>query len=81
MANKTSFICKTCGAQHSKWQGQCNSCKEWNTLFEEVIEKKKEKNWNRNSSNSKTNKSIQLEKINVDLTRNNKAYLDAKEFP
>ena len=66
MANKTSFICKTCGAQHSKWQGQCNSCKEWNTLFEEVIEKKKEKNWNRNSSNSKTNKSIQLEKINVD---------------
>ena len=66
MANKTSFICKTCGAQHSKWQGQCNSCKEWNTLFEEVIEKKKEKNWNRNSSNSKTNKAIQLEKINVD---------------
>ena len=66
MANKTSFICKTCGAQHSKWQGQCNSCKEWNTLFEEVIEKKKEKNWNRNSSNSKTNKSIQLKKINVD---------------
>ena len=43
MANKTSFICKTCGAQHSKWQGQCNSCKEWNTLFEEVLKRKKKR--------------------------------------
>tara|TARA_B100000780_G_scaffold69735_1_gene46306 strand:+ start:1872 stop:3227 length:1356 start_codon:yes stop_codon:yes gene_type:complete len=66
MSIKTSFFCKTCGGQHSKWQGQCNSCKEWNTLFEETIEKKKEKNWNRNSVNSKTNKSIQLKKINID---------------
>lgn len=66
MSIKTSFFCKTCGGQHSKWQGQCNSCKEWNTLFEETIEKKKEKNWNRNSVNLKTNKSIQLKKINID---------------
>ena len=66
MSIKTSFFCKICGGQHSKWQGQCNSCKEWNTLFEETIEKKKEKNWNRNSVNSKTNKSIQLKKINID---------------
>jgi NADP-reducing hydrogenase subunit HndB len=33
---KTSFYCQNCGAQHSKWQGQCSSCKEWNTLVEEV---------------------------------------------
>ena len=66
MSIKTSFFCKICGGQHSKWQGQCNSCKEWNTLFEETIEKKKEKNWNRNSVNLKTNKSIQLKKINID---------------
>lgn len=36
---KTSFFCQNCGAQHAKWQGQCNTCKEWNTLVEEVIEK------------------------------------------
>ena len=66
MGAKTSFFCKTCGTQHSKWQGQCNSCKEWNTLVEEMIEKKKEKNWNLKSSHTKTNKSIQLQKINVD---------------
>ena len=63
MAVKTSFFCKACGMQHSKWQGQCNSCKEWNTLFEELIENKKEKNWNKNSFGLQTNRSIQLENI------------------
>ena len=42
---KTSFFCKKCGTQHAKWQGQCNSCKEWNTLSEEVIEKSTKKVW------------------------------------
>ena len=36
---KTSFFCQNCGAQYSKWQGQCNSCKEWNTIVEEIIQK------------------------------------------
>ena len=36
---KTSYCCQNCGAQHSKWLGQCSSCKEWNTLIEEVIKK------------------------------------------
>ncbi|NJW52937.1 DNA repair protein RadA [Salinimicrobium oceani] len=42
---KTSFYCQNCGAQHSKWQGQCNSCKEWNTLVEEVLEKADKQGW------------------------------------
>jgi len=36
---KTTFFCQNCGAQHAKWQGQCTSCKEWNTIAEEVIQK------------------------------------------
>ena len=36
---KTFYCCQNCGAQHSKWLGQCSSCKEWNTLVEEVIKK------------------------------------------
>jgi len=36
---KTTFFCQNCGAQFSKWQGQCTSCKEWNTIAEEVIQK------------------------------------------
>lgn len=36
---KIFYCCQNCGAQHSKWLGQCSSCKEWNTLVEEVIKK------------------------------------------
>ncbi|MCH1538647.1 MAG: DNA repair protein RadA [Flavobacteriaceae bacterium] len=42
---KTTFFCQKCGTPHAKWQGQCNGCKEWNTLVEEVVEKPKEKGW------------------------------------
>ena len=42
---KTLYYCQNCGAQHSKWQGQCNSCREWNTLVEEVIQKSEKKPW------------------------------------
>ena len=42
---KTIFYCQNCGAQHSKWQGQCNSCKEWNTLVEEVISNATPSRW------------------------------------
>ena len=34
---KTSFFCQNCGSSFAKWQGQCNSCKSWNTIVEEVI--------------------------------------------
>ncbi len=33
---KSIYICQSCGAKHVKWQGQCNSCGEWNTLVEEL---------------------------------------------
>jgi DNA repair protein RadA/Sms len=42
---KTTYYCQNCGAQFAKWQGQCSSCKKWNTLVEEVVEKKNEKTW------------------------------------
>ena len=29
---KTAYVCEDCGAEFSKWQGQCNACKAWNTL-------------------------------------------------
>lgn len=41
----TVFYCQNCGGQHPKWQGQCSSCKEWNTLVEEVIQKPDQKDW------------------------------------
>ncbi len=40
---KTAFFCQNCGTHYPKWLGQCGSCKEWNTLIEEVIENPKKK--------------------------------------
>ncbi|MEW7867766.1 DNA repair protein RadA [Aeromonas diversa] len=32
--NKTAYVCSECGADFSRWQGQCTECKEWNTITE-----------------------------------------------
>lgn len=40
MKVKTLFFCSQCGASSPKWMGKCPSCGEWNTLHEEVVEKK-----------------------------------------
>ena len=34
MKTKTAFVCNDCGADYSKWQGQCGECGAWNTLSE-----------------------------------------------
>ncbi|MBQ4301203.1 MAG: AAA family ATPase, partial [Lachnospiraceae bacterium] len=36
----TVFFCQNCGNEYSKWMGQCPACKEWNTLVEEIVDKK-----------------------------------------
>jgi len=33
---KTSFVCQSCGAVHSKWSGKCEACGGWNTISEEA---------------------------------------------
>jgi DNA repair protein RadA/Sms len=35
---KTAYVCNQCGAEHTKWQGQCEACGAWNTLSEFVVE-------------------------------------------
>ena len=47
---KTTFFCQNCGAQFAKWQGQCTSCKEWNTIAEEVIQKAEKVSWDTNTA-------------------------------
>ncbi len=34
---KTVYICNECGYESAKWMGQCQGCRKWNTLSEEVI--------------------------------------------
>ena len=33
-APKTAYVCNDCGAEYSRWQGQCSACKAWNTISE-----------------------------------------------
>ena len=32
--NKNAFVCTDCGSEYSRWLGQCNDCKAWNTISE-----------------------------------------------
>jgi len=51
---KKAFFCQSCGAQNPQWQGQCNVCKAWNTLVEEIIEKETPKEWVSDASQQNT---------------------------
>ena len=46
---KTTFVCNDCGSNFPKWQGQCTSCKSWNSISEEVILKPKNNSWEKNN--------------------------------
>lgn len=35
---RTAYVCNECGAEFSKWQGQCTECNAWNSLSEIVLE-------------------------------------------
>ena len=50
---KTTYFCQHCGSQYAKWQGQCSSCKQWNTIVEEVVQKPEKNDWKLMTSTSK----------------------------
>ncbi|MHB1101314.1 MAG: DNA repair protein RadA [Devosia sp.] len=35
---KTSYVCQSCGAVAARWQGRCESCGEWNSIVEEIVD-------------------------------------------
>ena len=70
---KTAFFCQNCGTQYAKWVGQCSSCKQWNTVVEEVVQKEDKKSWNTNSSpSSKSNKPLKI----ADITNNSEVRIN-----
>ena len=50
---KTTFFCQNCGNQYAKWQGQCNACKNWNTIVEELIQKPEKHDWKPSNTTTK----------------------------
>jgi DNA repair protein RadA/Sms len=74
---KSAFYCQNCGAQYSKWQGQCNSCKSWNTIAEELIQTSKKGDWKSGSKQDKQRISKPLKISEIDTTKNPR--LDSKD--
>lgn len=63
---KTSFFCQNCGTQYAKWQGQCNACKEWNTIAEEIIQKEEKTAWKSAASETKkVSKPLKIKEIDA----------------
>ncbi len=69
---KTVFFCQNCGAQYAKWQGQCTSCKAWNTIAEEVVQKAEKNDWKSNTKTTKTNRTAKPLRIS-EITSGNEA--------
>ena len=38
--DKTKFVCRECGYEATKWLGRCPSCEQWNTMVEEIAERR-----------------------------------------
>ena len=67
---KTTFFCQSCGAQFAKWQGQCTSCKSWNTIAEELVQKPDKKDWKtaHQSAPNRVSKPLKISEIDTTKT-------------
>lgn len=79
--NKTSYFCQNCGTQHTKWQGQCSSCREWNTLVEEVLQKEEKGNWKSGTAKDQNRKVAKPLRIaEIETAREERLHTENKEL-
>ncbi len=63
---RSQFVCQQCGASYPQWLGQCSSCKQWNTLVEEVRDRVEEKRGMPASMRTRDTRPIALSDITAD---------------
>ena len=51
LKSKTVYSCQSCGAQAPKWMGRCPDCGQWNSMVEEVFNKKSARRFSENPEN------------------------------
>lgn len=66
---KKAFFCTHCGTQHAQWQGQCSSCKSWNTLHEEVLEQPKTTAWQSEQSAPVKARPVRIQDVAVNTLK------------
>lgn len=69
--SKTSFFCQECGYESAKWLGKCPSCKQWNSIVEEVIVKESSSTvlWRTNNADSISSTPKKLSEIDSSSNR------------
>ena len=77
---KTTFFCQNCGSQFAKWQGQCSTCKEWNTIAEEVVQKEDKSDWKAATTKSSKRVSKPLLINEIDSTKETRIQTSDSEF-
>jgi len=77
---KTIYICHECGHSASKWLGQCPSCKEWNTLHEEVVAAKKTSDRKITVQPENSSKPVPLNLQNITSISRERIILDDEEI-
>ena len=77
---KTTFFCQNCGSQFAKWQGQCTTCKEWNTIVEEIIQKTDKSDWKPTSGTGKKRSSKPLRINEIDSSDEARLKTSDEEF-
>ncbi len=76
---KTTYFCQNCGAQSSKWIGNCPSCGEWNTYAEEIIHKESKNSNTPAFASSRENSKPRLIK-DIVINAENRINTGNKEF-
>ena len=79
---KTVFYCQNCGAQYTKWQGQCTSCRQWNTIAEEVVQKAEKSDWKQSTDTTASSKRLTkpLKVSEIDTTKEARYNTDDSEL-
>lgn len=63
---RSAYVCQNCGASFPQWLGQCSTCKEWNTLVEEVQDRVQERRSLPESVRDRKPKPVAIEDISAD---------------
>ena len=63
---RSAYVCQNCGASFPQWLGQCSTCKQWNTLVEEVQDRVQDRRSLPDSVRDRKPKPIAIEDISAD---------------
>ena len=77
----SNYVCNDCGADFTKWQGQCSECSAWNTLTEIRLSGSKKTSSHRYTGFAGTTNSSINTLSDIDINEIHKlCFLDRKEL-